>query len=144
MPIDGTSGDDLLNGTSGDDTINGLGGNDTLYGLSGNDLIDGGGGNDYLIAGSQYPSADNNEFFDTLLGGTGNDTLELSTYNATPDFVGGLFDGGAGVDKLIFRNDWSDIPSFNYNSNDPSADLRLWEFQTNFAYGTVRIANIEL
>ncbi|MCB1652227.1 MAG: M10 family metallopeptidase C-terminal domain-containing protein, partial [Alphaproteobacteria bacterium] len=50
--INGTPGNDVpLDGTSGDDIISGLDGADVIHGLAGNDQIDGGGWNDEIYGG---------------------------------------------------------------------------------------------
>jgi Ca2+-binding RTX toxin-like protein len=59
VPVDGTSGDDLLIGTAGDNIIDGLEGNDTILGEGGNDVLLGGPGDDILLAEPV------NEVFDT-------------------------------------------------------------------------------
>jgi Ca2+-binding RTX toxin-like protein len=50
VPVDGTSGDDLLIGTAGDNIIDGLEGNDTILGQGGQDILLGGDGDDDLLA----------------------------------------------------------------------------------------------
>ncbi len=50
VPVDGTSGDDLLIGTAGDNLIDGMEGNDTILGEGGQDTILGGTGDDILLA----------------------------------------------------------------------------------------------
>ena len=68
--LDGGSGDDTVDGGNGDDRLIGGGGNDRLIGASnsgdrGVDVIDAGAGNDRIYADAG----------DTVLGGTGTDTL---------------------------------------------------------------------
>ncbi|ODM49869.1 hypothetical protein A9320_12585 [Ruegeria sp. PBVC088] len=50
VPVDGTSGDDLLVGTPGDNVIDGMEGNDTILGQGGEDVLLGGAGDDELLA----------------------------------------------------------------------------------------------
>jgi serralysin len=52
-PIDGTSGDDVLNGTADADTIIGLAGNDNLLGNGGHDTLDGGSGTDTAVVNAR-------------------------------------------------------------------------------------------
>ncbi len=84
----GTVGNDVFAASSNDDwVILGLGGSDSLTGGSGNDFIDGGLANNEL-----YPN-----FFDTLIGGDGDDTLIA----AGGAFPGSYFiHGGDGNDEI--------------------------------------------
>ncbi|WP_281256099.1 DUF4214 domain-containing protein [Antarctobacter heliothermus] len=59
VPVDGTSGDDLLIGTAGDNLMDGMEGNDTILGEGGQDSLLGGTGDDVLLAEPV------NEVFDT-------------------------------------------------------------------------------
>ncbi|MCZ7675180.1 MAG: hypothetical protein M5U35_03835 [Roseovarius sp.] len=63
-PLDGTSGDDFIEGFGGNDTLNGFDGNDTLLGGSGDDLIN--------------PGDNDGSVGDSILAGTGNDTIDFS------------------------------------------------------------------
>ena len=90
----GTSANDLLVGTDGNDIICGLDGNDTLFGMAGNDILRGGSGNDRLAGGSGI---------DFLDAGPGDDTLDGRDGNAYDTLVGGTGDDTAsydGVDNL--------------------------------------------
>ena len=80
----GGEGDDTLYGGDGDDILDGAGGTDVIYGGNGNDIIYGG-----FVTDSVYGEAGNDwfiqrqiggvaEFGDTLDGGGGTDTLDLS------------------------------------------------------------------
>jgi Ca2+-binding RTX toxin-like protein len=86
MPINGTTGNDVLTGTKGADTIYGLAGNDSITGNDGDDYLDGGDGAD-----SVYGGAGN----DTLLGGDGDDLLSKYLERGN-----GFFSGGAGADTI--------------------------------------------
>ncbi|SFE13129.1 integrin alpha [Nitrosomonas sp. Nm166] len=66
----GTLEDDILTGTSADERFEGGDGNDTLIGGGGADIFDGEDGDDVI----RVPDLD----FQTLNGGTGTDTLELT------------------------------------------------------------------
>lgn len=105
--LDGGEGNDTLHGGSGNDVLLGGAGNDLLKGGDGNDILDGGDGNDILEGGKGNDilraSAGNDimkggqgdDVFDfanaraghvyTVVGGSGNDTIDLSTY--APDKV---------------------------------------------------------
>ncbi|MBY6163313.1 DUF4214 domain-containing protein [Mameliella alba] len=50
VPVDGTSGDDLLVGTVGDNILDGMDGNDTILGQGGEDVLLGGDDDDELLA----------------------------------------------------------------------------------------------
>lgn len=103
--LDGGDGNDTMQGGSGSDTLAGGAGNDTLKGGSGNDTLDGGEGNDTLRGGSgadlllasagndtlrggqdndtfNFANATNGSTY-TVSGGSGSDTIDLSTYSAS-------------------------------------------------------------
>jgi len=87
--LTGTVGNDTLSGTADADTISGLGGDDTLSGVGGADLLSGGAGNDVFVFACACDAAG-----DTIVGGTGTDTILLSP-NASVDFsvagsIGGI------------------------------------------------------
>jgi len=67
----GEGDDDRLQGGAGDDILTGGTGNDTLDGGTGNDNLEGGDGDDRLIDG------------ESMSGGAGNDTFELSVFPVT-------------------------------------------------------------
>jgi Ca2+-binding RTX toxin-like protein len=129
-------------GALGNDTLNGLGGDDTLYGgignfnNFGNDVINGGDGNDE-IGNRDYVNAlsIDNDLFDRLDGGTGNDTLSAEFTNQTADitFISGqsndiifadgtyakgfenirYFTSGSGNDRLIQKTTLTTLPNAN-------------------------------
>ena len=131
--VDGGSNNDTLFGGGGDDVLHGQGGVDIMYGDAGNDALEGQSGDDILVGGSNLSELDPNkagnsitfdgnldpvfdpaETFDkdsgsdTLLGGTGNDTLFGDNVTGTGVIVatspgdGGVdvLSGGAGADTL--------------------------------------------
>jgi len=83
----GGAGKDTLDGILGNDTLIGGIGDDSITGDRGSDLADGGDGNDYINTRNDlaspdlgypglYPAdTDPNDDKDTVLGGTGNDTI---------------------------------------------------------------------
>ncbi|MCY1142514.1 calcium-binding protein [Actinoplanes sp. Pm04-4] len=75
----GTARADFLYGGPGNDTIGGLGGNDTLEGEAGKDYLSGSTGNDILVG--DHP-AYGGIAADTMLGGTGQDTVDYTWYQA--------------------------------------------------------------
>jgi Ca2+-binding RTX toxin-like protein len=88
--ISGLDGDDSIDGDQGNDRLYGGNGNDMLFGgWGGNDELDGGSGDDILEGGGGQGS------HATLLGGDGNDTLNLSISGP-----GGQAEGGRGNDIL--------------------------------------------
>jgi Ca2+-binding RTX toxin-like protein len=96
--INGTAGNDSLSGTLGNDTINGFAGNDTINGGgAGNDRINGGDGNDLLFGGENPPAPEDSQ--DTLDGGLGNDTFDISNPQFTS--VGLVLIDAGGVDTVI-------------------------------------------
>jgi Ca2+-binding RTX toxin-like protein len=83
----------IIYGTSGNDTLDGTAGDDSIYGLAGADLLSGGEGNDYLAGfGDSYSGLSDDFIGDTLLGGAGDDSIELR--------YGDSVDGGTGTDIL--------------------------------------------
>ncbi|WP_249306342.1 Hint domain-containing protein [Rhodobacter capsulatus] len=84
--IDGGDGNDSVSGGTGNDTLFGELGNDTLTGGEGRDLVDGGDGDDLIDTSGTgspdiaYPGlygadSDPNDDRDTVIAGTGNDTI---------------------------------------------------------------------
>jgi serralysin len=74
--IHGGSGNDFISAMNGDDKVYGCAGNDAIYGGAGRDRVEGGSGDDD-VAGDDYSSK---LYADVLLGGSGNDTVEYSSY----------------------------------------------------------------
>ena len=119
----GGVGNDTLVGGAGDDTLDGGAGDDSLNGGFGADLLLGGAGTkdtldfssrtigvfvtaDGLGNDGQSGEGDNVAGFETLIGGSGNDSLDLSTADPSTrvSIIGGLGDdfinGGEGDDKI--------------------------------------------
>ncbi|WP_061025446.1 calcium-binding protein [Bradyrhizobium sp. CCH5-F6] len=88
--IHGGVGNDTIYASEGDDEVFGDDGDDLLVGEAGSDLLDGGAGNDRILAGAG----------DTVLGGAGDDTIELTAYRGTPASI----DGGDGNDTLVLTD----------------------------------------
>ena len=111
VPLDGTSGNDVICGSSGDDEIDGLGGDDVIFGAGGDDTlignegtdeIDGGDGDDTLQGFDDTFGEATGENGDFIRGGSGDDTISGS---GDADFIvaeGGIdtIEGGAGNDAL--------------------------------------------
>jgi Ca2+-binding RTX toxin-like protein len=121
--IRGRGGDDRLNGDSGfpisisNDTLFGGAGNDSLTGGPGNDRMVGGGGNDFLVAGDgrdfAFGGGGRDTVFlgyslrdgvsgsdiriDTVAGGAGLDTLQLTSFLGTSVSITGNLASGAVV-----------------------------------------------
>ena len=72
--LQGRGGDDILIGGSGDNNLQGGDGNDGII-SSGNDIIDAGAGDDLVEIGAGVIDSAT-----AISGGSGNDTLSLSTY----------------------------------------------------------------
>jgi Ca2+-binding RTX toxin-like protein len=122
-PILGTAEDDVLNGVNGfDEQIFGLAGADFVFGGAGNDTLDGGEGNDWLF---------DEQGFNRLLGGAGDDLLSV---NLTANFI----DGGEGLDKLeLYRPDLTENVTVTSVAN---GDVNSYTFA--LSDGTV-VQNIE-
>ena len=128
--LDGAAGNDTLNGTADADTLRGGDGDDSLNGGDGNDGLEGGTGADGMTGGANADTADysaranlvnvtmggggpdggtedvagdNVVEVETILGGSGNDTL--STVATAVTLVGNAGDdtltGGASGDTLV-------------------------------------------
>jgi serralysin len=95
-------GIEVVSGTQQNDTLTGGGANETINGNDGNDILDGGGGNDVLKGGFEIDTVsggdgddrfimEENKSIDKVDGGSGIDTLDLSSVNA----FGADIDGGS-------------------------------------------------
>ncbi|MHA6689753.1 peroxidase family protein [Devosia sp. A449] len=111
--IMGLGGNDVIFGHDGDDDIFGGGGRDMLYGDGGadrilagdgDDFINGGAGSDTVFGGNgddwivaEQGDGDDNYFGDDMVGGSGNDTLDMSaiTANITIDLGNGIMNRGS-------------------------------------------------
>lgn len=162
----GSNGADLIDGGAGDDSLSGLGGDDTILPGTGNDTIDAGAGNDEasyanrttaisgklranVTAQSHWfdGSVESGNELDTLLdvetltGGSGNDSLELSMGSFNPWIpntllarlnggdgndgfrFAGIFTGEyAGIDAIADGGDGSDSFGYHY----PASRLTLY------------------
>src|SRR5687768_3626306 len=123
MPVsmDGGDGNDSLSSGAGTDIVLGAGGNDYLFGGAGNDILNGQTESDELLGGSGLDTADfSNRLlgisatmdnvandgvlegdnlradFEAIIGGQGNDFMDLSGSQA-----GLELDGGGGADTII-------------------------------------------
>jgi Ca2+-binding RTX toxin-like protein len=97
--VSGDAGNDTLTGSPNADVIGGGDGNDTILGLAGVDLMDGGIGDDTITGGpgsepNQQGSDGNDTFIwnpgdgsDSLVGGTGADTMVFNGAGANETFV---------------------------------------------------------
>jgi VCBS repeat-containing protein len=113
--LNGDAGDDTLVGGSGADHLIGGAGNDRIYGREinsdrrasddGLNILEGGVGDDYLQSGERTTTTlnggDGNDYIrshgiDTIDGGAGDDTVELSDWSGSTSFQ-----GGAGVDTFV-------------------------------------------
>lgn len=87
VPIEGTSGADVLNGTTGDDFIYGRGGDDVLNGGAGADSLDGGASADRMLgdAGDDTYFVDNvgDRVVETLAGAAGGIDLVRTSVDFT-------------------------------------------------------------
>lgn len=102
------SGD--LNGTGNteDNQIRGTSGSNRLDGGRGDDIVNGFGGHDTLIDGKGT---------DKVIGGEGDDTLHVSDDNKKD-----IFNGGAGVDTLVFDTLGLAVRGQTLNLNKTKAD----------------------
>ena len=91
LPVSGTENADALVGTAFRDDLRGLGGNDSLTGGLGADTLDGGAGDDYFYA----------DVSDTIIGGTGYDTVIIQNISAAALTINL---GTSGVERLFATN----------------------------------------
>ncbi|KQY26650.1 peroxidase family protein [Rhizobium sp. Root482] len=91
----GGGGADMLYGDAGDDRILGQNGNDFINGGAGNDTVFGGDGDDVILG--QAGDGHDTYYGDDMVGGTGNDTLDMSaiTANITADLGTGFMNRGS-------------------------------------------------
>ena len=85
----------------------GTDGNDTLYGSENGDILDGLAGNDILIGND---NADN-----VLIGGAGDDTLELYSTDGSSRNQQNIFNGGVGNDTLKGSSSSTSTIPFNFS-----------------------------
>jgi trimeric autotransporter adhesin len=99
-----------IKGGYANDTLTGNSGNNILDGGSGQDTLDGGAGNDILISDGQ----------DVVIGGEGIDTLQLTTYVASPgtESFGGLFVLASDIENLTFTGTGKAVLVGNGLGND--------------------------
>ncbi len=108
--LSGHAGSDIIYGGTGWDNIYGGSGDDDLFGESGDDWIFGGNGDDIISGGSGNDIISGDAGFDTLFGDSGDDVFEI--FSSDLSDLEDLFDGGSGVDTLLFYNDDPTTPLF--------------------------------
>jgi len=134
LPINGTSGDDILFGTDRDDVINGLEGNDVIFISPNDDIIDGGDGTDTINA-SNTMDRDSGFLIDLDLGQvidtqTGESDQLISIENAVGSNSNDtLISNNAG--SILIAGDGSD--TLRGGSGD---DALFGESGTDFLYGS--------
>lgn len=91
----GGDGDDMLYGDDGDDRILGEDGNDFINAGAGDDTAFGGDGDDMFVA--EAGDGDDTYYGDDMVGGSGNDTLDMSSITAaiTADLGTGFMGRGS-------------------------------------------------
>lgn len=122
----GGDGNDVLLGDAGDDTILGGGGRDTIEGGEGADFISddsgfneigGGAGDDQIFAsGNVFGDAGNDyisAMYGSINGGEGNDTLVMTTADASVTMI-----GGTGADTFLIEEGDAFIFDFNVSERD--------------------------
>ena len=103
--LDGDGLIDVIYALAGDDVVNGGGGRDSLFGQAGNDELNGGLGNDSLTGGEGddlVNGEDGNDTFhyrigdgiDTMEGGAGIDTVNITDAAGIDSTLDVLYDGG--------------------------------------------------
>jgi Ca2+-binding RTX toxin-like protein len=114
----GGSGNDAVLGGRGPDKQFGGSGNDIVNGDSGSDKISGEGGTDYLLDGEIQGGAT-----DTVIGGEGNDVLDIINRPAKKDIVA----CGSGFDRVLADTEDLVAPDCENVAVGPAAAQRLNE-----------------
>jgi serralysin len=100
--IHGGNGNDYLQGNKGNDICLGEDGNDTIHGGAGNDLMQGTDGDDQLFGDAGDDTLGSlGTGFDTLTGGSGNDTFFFYLSDASNANVSVTTGAGAGATEVI-------------------------------------------
>lgn len=102
--ITGDDTDNDLDGSAGNDTILGLDGDDWLVGYAGDDSLEGGEGSDSLYggAGDDYLNPGDNTYYDYVVPGTGNDTVDFTDITSLNGFAEiGMQDLDTGVTATL-------------------------------------------
>ncbi|MDF1795724.1 MAG: hypothetical protein P1U63_04210 [Coxiellaceae bacterium] len=115
--VNSGAGDDTLTGGAGHDDFMGGEGDDTLYGKGGHDILRGGGGDDTIFGGSGN---------DYMFGESGDDIINMAMSEFTVD---DRVDGGTGADTLnlstninhnttFTADNLRDVEAINLNDTD--------------------------
>lgn len=96
--ISGTSGNDSLFGTAADELIDGGDGDDTIFGWRGSDTLSGGAGNDVFFVRAASDGSG------VVLGGTGDDVIEIDVLVPLPMAWALDADGGEGKDLFVLNS----------------------------------------
>ena len=130
--LSGTAGNDTMLGAEGHDYLNGSYGNDSLNGGAGNDTMYGGSGDDTVIGGLGRDIIRNYKGSDLLDGGAGNDEI---TASYSPDGPGAseTLIGGTGDDTIRYVGEYSS-DSVDAGAGD---DTIYIELRTNAEVGTL-------
>lgn len=123
--VSGNSANNLIEGSKGNDTLIGGAGNDDLRGGDDNDRLEGGDGNDVLNGFRDLTGASTNRgagSIDTLIGGLGSDTFELSLREGGPAYVENTGDGYALIQDFQIGSDKISLDSsaFTLESINPT------------------------
>jgi Ca2+-binding RTX toxin-like protein len=117
--ITGNAGADSLVGNAGADFITGGDGNDTITGGDGADSLDGGNGNDTFVQTISQFNGD----ADTISGGTGTNTLELST-TAAVTIADVAFNGRlSGITNVTVSDNSSDTVTWTLGAYSQAAGV---------------------
>ncbi len=130
-----TPGNDTINGNTGNDTIFLLAGNDIFYGASGDDYICGGLGNDILFGGGGNDAVTDGLGRDEVHGGAGDDKLtnyifeDNFSYSSCNIEDGEIFDGGDGVDTIVFEDHTGFTAAFGHVTLNSIEAIYIWSYE---------------
>ena len=137
--LSGNDGDDVIYGNAGDDYLSGDAGNDSLYGGAGNDTLEGDAGIDFLSGGDGDDTFNNlNQTGVAVMHGDAGNDIFMMTANSSEnaDFD---FDGGTGVDTVEISTN-NAIYDFNNRPNERFENIEILSLATGTQL--VRLDNV--
>ncbi|MDC1347362.1 Ig-like domain-containing protein, partial [Glaciecola sp.] len=137
--LSGNDGNDVIYGNAGDDYLSGNAGNDSLYGGAGNDTLEGDAGIDFLSGGDGDDTFNNlNQTGVAVMHGDAGNDIFMMTANSSEnaDFD---FDGGTGLDTVEISTN-NAIYDFNNRPNERFENIEILSLATGTQL--VRLDNV--